>query len=104
MSASSDGDASLNMLALSCSKCLSGTRCSIWKDMEFVEQRAVKKYLRKKRMGCREPTVTYGVVEWWFCWYKCGTTSSEDEHNYGPLQTLTKPENINKMYNSVLED
>ena len=76
--------------------------------METVEQRAVIKYLQKKRMSLSqihedmtatlgESAVSYGIVKIWFRTFKCGRTSCEGEHGGGPPRTVTTPENINKV-------
>ncbi|KAJ4428984.1 hypothetical protein ANN_25980 [Periplaneta americana] len=103
--------ASLYISVLARSSYSSGQRCCFNRKIE----RAVIKYLQKKRMSpsqihqdmtstLGESTVSYGIAERWCRMLKCGRTSCEDEHSFGLSKTVTTPENINKVYDLVLPD
>ena len=75
--------------------------------METVEQRAVIEYLQKKGMSPSQThedmtatlgksAVSYSIVKRWFLTFKCGKASYEDEHDGGPLRTVTTPETSTK--------
>ena len=80
----------------------------------LVQQSAVIKYLQKKGMSPQihedmtatlgESAVPYDIVKRWFHTFKCGRKSCEDEHGGGPPETVTTPENINKVHDIVLQD